>query len=68
MLHGEDNSDFDWKTEMNPNRDYSKGWWYVRDGKLQFTNGHEGKFIYYELSQSVQKNFQKWLNEFVEKI
>lgn len=53
---------------MNPDRDYSKGWWYIRDGKLQFTNGHEGKFIYYELSQSVQKNFQKWLNEFVEKI
>lgn len=52
---------------MNPDRDYSKGWFYEKDGEIHFTRGQEGKFIYYELLQSVQKNFQKWLNEFLKK-
>lgn len=64
---GTDNAELEWETEVNPDRDYSKGWFYEKDGEIHFTMGQEGKFIYYELSQTVQQNFQKWLNEYVNK-
>ena len=58
-----------WETQVNPNRNYSKGWYYDRgDGRIRFSQGMAGKFIYYELKETVRKKFKIWLDEFIEKV
>lgn len=55
-----------WTTQMNPNRNYEKGWYYDRgDGRIRWSQGMEGKFIYYTLKETVKKNFSAWLDEFM---
>ena len=69
VFHGTPDSESGWETQVNPNRNYAKGWYYDRgDGRIRFSQGMEGKFIYYELTQSVKKNFRDWLDEYIEQI
>lgn len=54
---------------MNPNRNYAKGWYYDRgDGRIRWSQGMAGKFIYYELKETVKKKFSSWLDEFMTKV
>lgn len=63
---GTPNDEFDWRTEVNPNRDYSKGWFYERDGKLYWTQGQQGHFIYNQLRESILQNIDNWVKEYIE--
>lgn len=65
---GEDNAEFDWITQMNPNRNYDRGWYYERDGSLHWSKGMGGKFIYNELLETVRKKFNEWLGEYIDKV
>lgn len=54
---------------MNPNRNYERGWYYDRgDGRIRWSRGMEGRFIYYTLKETVKKNFSSWLDEFITKV
>lgn len=45
-----------------------KGWVYKGDdGEKVFTNGREGKYIYYFLSKAIEDNIEQWTNEYLEK-
>lgn len=63
---GTPNDEFDWQTEVNPNRDYSKGWVYERDGKLYWTKGQQGHFIYNQLRESILQNIDGWVKQYIE--
>jgi len=63
---GSPNDEFEWETQVNPNRDYEKGWYYERDGQLYWSKGFGGKFIYYELVRTVESKLQEWFNEFLD--
>lgn len=65
---GEDNEEFNWKTQMNPDRDYSKGWYYEKNGKIYWTRGMKGKFIYHGLLKKVKNKFPEWLSEYIDKV
>lgn len=52
---------------MNQDRDYNKGWYYVRDNELHFTHGQEGHFIYYQLVQNVKEKMAGWIEEYIKK-
>lgn len=67
-IPGTSNSEFDWATQVNPNRDYGKGWIYSKDGQLHFTRGLEGRFIYNDLRKIVEKNFKDWVKEYIKKM
>lgn len=67
-IWGESNGEFDWTTQLNPKRDYAKGWYYEKDGQLHWSKGLGGKYIYGELLNSVEQNFQKWFDEYIEQI
>lgn len=62
---GTDSTQFEWKTEFNPERDYSKGWWYEKDGQLHFTHGKQGHFIYQQLRQVIEEHFGNWVFEYM---
>lgn len=64
-IEGTDSSDYNWKTEFNPDRDYSKGWTYEKDGQLYFTKGQQGHFIYQKLLTKVQENMDSWVAEYL---
>ena len=55
-----------WETKVNSSRDYNKNWSYERNGKLYWSNGFAGKFVYYELKTTVEKNIEDWINEYLE--
>lgn len=63
---GTPDSEFEWETQMNPNRNYDKGWYYEKNGKLYWSKGFGGKFIYSELVKSVEKNISSWIDEYLD--
>ena len=62
---GTDNSDYEWKTEANVDRDYSKGWVYEKDGQLHWTYGQYGHFIYEQLYNIINEHIENWVFEYV---
>ena len=62
---GTDNDEFDWKTQVNPERDYDKGWVYERDGQLHWTKGQQGHFIYQKLKTTVESKLNQWIEEYI---
>lgn len=64
-IEGSDSSEYGWKTEFNPDRDYSKGWVYERDGKLYWTKGQQGHFIYQKLKTKIEENIDSWTIEYL---
>lgn len=64
-IEGSDSADYDWKTEFNPERDYSKGWVYEKNGQLHWTKGQQGHFIYQKLLTATQQNMESWVMEYL---
>lgn len=62
---GTPNDDPEWQTQVNTNRNYNKGWYYEKNGRLYWSNGFGGKFIYYTLKESVEKNIENWVIEYI---
>lgn len=55
----------DWEVNVN---NHNKSWSYIdSDDKLRHTQGISGKFIYLKLLQTVQKEFENWVIEYVGK-
>lgn len=62
---GTTNEEFEWITEFNENRDYSKPWVFEKDGQLHFSRGQQGHFIYQELKANIEKNIEDWVTEYI---
>ena len=55
----------DWEYDVN--RHGYKGWYYIDDsGQTVWTNGFEGRLIYYKLQNNIKQNIGKWIKEYVE--
>lgn len=65
-IRGTSDEEYEWLTEYNPNRDYTNGWFYEKDGQLYWTKGQQGYFIYQQLSDVVKEHIHNWVWEFVE--
>lgn len=63
---GTPNDEFAWETQVNPNRDYSKGWVYERNGNLYWTKGQQGHFIYNQLREAILQNIDTWVKQYIE--
>ena len=63
---GTNNDEFEWETEVNPERDYNKGWVYERDGQLHWTKGQKGHFIYQKLRDTVESKLSDWVTEYLQ--
>lgn len=61
---GTPDAEADWETQVNPDRDYSKGWFYEKDGKLHWTYGNHGHFIYQQLLNTINENIENWVFEY----
>lgn len=48
-----------WKYAMNPDRDYSKGWYYSRNGLSHHTYGLPSSQYMYLASLDIEKNFKE---------
>lgn len=56
----------DWELDVN-NHGIS-GWYYYDDsGNLIWTNGFEGKYIFFKLAEHVEQNISLWIDEYLEK-
>lgn len=56
----------DWEYDIN-NHGY-KGWYYKDDqGNIHWTNGYEGKLIFYNLKLTVIDKIQDWIIEYLDK-
>lgn len=56
----------DWTYDMN-NHGY-KGWYYTDvDGSRHWTNGYEGRMIFYHLKEFVKLNAEKWIIDYMNK-
>lgn len=56
----------DWVYDVN-NHGY-KGWYYKDEqGNIHWTNGYEGKLIFYNLKLVVMDNIQDWIVEYLDK-
>lgn len=55
----------DWEYDIN-NHGY-KGWYYTNDnGQVVWTNGFEGRLIFYNLKLNIQENITKWIKDYIE--
>ena len=56
----------DWVYDVN-NHGY-KGWYYKDEqGNIHWTNGYEGKLIFYNLKLNVMDKIQDWIVEYIDK-
>lgn len=55
----------DWEYDVNSHG--YKGWYYIDDnGQTVWTNGFEGRLIYFKLKNKIEQNIDKWIKEYVE--
>lgn len=55
----------DWDYDVN-NHGY-KGWYYINDdGEKVWTNGYQGRLIFFHLKEFVQKSIGTWITEYIE--
>ena len=65
-INGINDEDGEWITQMNPNRDYSKPWFYERD-KIKYSSiGIEGKMIYNKIYEQLDGYLGKWTKEWID--
>lgn len=58
--------DNDWQYDVNEHG--YKGWYYHdRSGNLHWTNGYEGKLIFYRLRKVVRDEAPQWVSEYFDK-
>ena len=54
-----------WEYDVN-NHGY-RGWYYIDDnGQTVWTNGFDGRLIFYNLKLAIEKNVKKWVKEYIE--
>lgn len=57
----------EWEYMQNKARNYNKGWRYKGNmGYPEHTMGTEGKYIYYNLANAIEKNIDNWVEEFLD--
>lgn len=58
----------DWEYDVHkPEPHGYKGWYYIDDnGQTVWTNGFEGRLIYFKLKKKIKQNIYKWIKEYVE--
>ena len=57
----------DWQYDVN-NHGFS-GWYYTNDnGEVVWTNGYEGRLIFYKLKEHIKDNIYDWIEDYLEKI
>jgi len=62
-------SERDWQYMVNPERDYTKPWFYQdENGELWWTKGMSGKLIYYQSKQEIEDNINDWVEEYIDKL
>ncbi len=62
--HQEENDD--WEYDIN-NHGY-KGWYYINDnGETIWTNGYQGRLIFFHLKEFVEKSVGTWIEDYIEK-
>lgn len=55
----------DWEYDVNSHG--YKGWYYIDEsGAVHWTNGYQGRFIFYKLKQFVEAYIQNWINEYLD--
>ena len=64
VFFGTSDTEADWETQFNPDRDYTKGWVYEKDGQLHWTFGKSGHFIYQQLLNTINENIENWVFEY----
>lgn len=56
----------DWEYDVNNHG--HKGWYYIDDnGTKVWTNGYEGRLIYYNLKKTIEEKVKEWVLEFIDK-
>lgn len=53
-----------WEYDINQHGD--KGWFYVKDGKLYWSRGFEGRLIYYKTHKDIADNIKGWIYDYVD--
>lgn len=54
----------DWQVNVN---NHASSWSYKKDNRLYRTSGISGRFIYGKLLEIIKLNFEKWVNEYIER-
>lgn len=55
----------DWEYDINNHGE--QGWFYVKNGKLYWTKGFEGRLIYYKTAEDIMEVLPAWLKNYVDK-
>lgn len=64
-LLGDNVSEDDWLVNVN---DYANSWSYKDpNGKIKHTRGIEGRYIFNQMLEEVEKHFSEWVDEYIEK-
>lgn len=58
------NTGDEWEYMANPKRDYREGWEWKNGTHAVHTMGQEGKYIYFQLKEEIEKNIDKWVNDY----
>lgn len=54
----------EWQYDINQHG--YKGWYYKdENGNIVWTNGFEGRLIFYKTKQEIEKNINKWISQYV---
>lgn len=57
----------DWQYDMNNHG--NDGWFYEdNSGQLHFTRGIEGRLIFYKTKEEIEKNLDKWVSDYINKL
>lgn len=71
-LLGDSTPEDDWETNTNPNgiaHTRNGSWWHYSpdDENIHHTSGIEGRYIFNKMMEQVEKDFSKWVDEYIEK-
>lgn len=71
-LLGDSTPEDDWETNTNPNgiaHTRNGSWWHYSpdDENIHYTSGIEGRYIFNQMMEKVEKNFSTWVDEYIEK-
>lgn len=58
----------EWEYMVNKNRDYSEGWEWKNGTHAEHTMGQEGRYIYFQLKETVEEHLDEWVEEYLERI
>jgi hypothetical protein len=65
------NTGDEWEYEVNPNRDYDKGWEWNNasyPSSESPTLGQAGKYIYFQLQEEAREHIEEWVVEYIDSL